>query len=210
MFETRADNPGTVLYLQTIFSASVILHEILLRGRYVVQDKLKFFFFFFSCWAWAHPTVQLLEAGGVCTVENWFGWKFALHAVCISLLSQGSWWAFCVRLPSPAVEPLFPSSVSSSVGFPPVHSANSPMASPPADKASVPGECVRGGFSSLHHRHSQDAFSRLSRFSLWVSGEVSEENPTKVRSQPRVYDSQDPPILRLACCQPWEIANHCI
>lgn len=46
MFETRADNPGTVLYLQTIFSASVILHEILLWGRYVVQDKLKGFFFF--------------------------------------------------------------------------------------------------------------------------------------------------------------------
>lgn len=56
---------------------------------------------------------------------------------------------------------------------------------------------------SAHHM-----FSWLPWYSLWVSGEASEENPTEVWSQPLVCDSRDPPILRLAHCQLWEISNH--
>lgn len=154
MFGTRPVTQGLLhIFRLRIFLASIILHKILLWGGFVVQDKLKLFFF--SCWAWAHPDVQLLEGGGLCRVESWFGWKFALRAICISLLSQGSWWAFRVLPPSPAVEFCFPVLPPSSVGFPPVPSANSLMAFLPADKASIPGErrrCVRGGFTSLHHQ----------------------------------------------------------
>ena len=99
------------------------------------------FFYFFQLLGMSTPRCPAFRSwGGLCTVESWFGWKFALHAIWVSLLSRGSWWAFHGLLPSPAVEFCFPLSPPSSVGFPPVPSANSLVAFLPADKASVPGE----------------------------------------------------------------------
>lgn len=208
MFETRPVTQGLLrIFRLSIFLASIILHKILLWGGYVVQDKLKLFFFF-QLLSMSTPRCAAFRRGGSVQSQEliWMevcppchlrlpvqpGFMVGLPrtspiASCVFLFCLHHQWDFH-QCPQPTVSWLF-----------------SLQTKPPFLEKRQ--RCVRGGFTSLHHQLSGDVFSWLPWCSLWVSGEASEENPTEVWSQPLVCDSRDPPILRLAHCQLWEISN---